>query len=88
MVDDPNADNLSILDGINNEGDIVGTYYDSHGYTDGFLALPALLDLPAAAFLAVVVSQLTVLAAARPTRSRSAASGRLIIERQPARPAG
>jgi hypothetical protein len=41
MVDDPNADNVSIINGINNEGDIVGSYEDSHGNTDGFLAFPA-----------------------------------------------
>ena len=41
MVDDPNADNVTIINGINNKGDIVGFYEDSHGNTDGFLAFPA-----------------------------------------------
>ena len=41
MVDDPNATGLSFIDDINNEGDIVGSYIDSHGDFDGFLAYPA-----------------------------------------------
>ena len=40
-IDDPNADNVSIINGINNEGDIVGFYEDSLGRFDGFLAYPA-----------------------------------------------
>ena len=41
MVDDPNADGISYIDGVNNEGDIVGAYIDSHADFDGFLAYPA-----------------------------------------------
>jgi hypothetical protein len=41
MVDDPNANNVTIINDINNKGDIVGFYEDSHGNTDGFLAFPA-----------------------------------------------
>ena len=41
MVADPNANNVTIINGINNKGDIVGFYEDSHGNTDGFLAFPA-----------------------------------------------
>jgi hypothetical protein len=41
MVDDPDSSGISVIDGINNEGDIVGSYFDSHGDTDGFLAFPA-----------------------------------------------
>ncbi len=41
MVDDPNAVAFSVIDGINNEGDIVGDYIDSHADFDGFLAYPA-----------------------------------------------
>jgi hypothetical protein len=41
MVDDPNADGITILYDINNKGDIVGSYIDSHDHTDGFLAYPA-----------------------------------------------
>ena len=41
MVDDPNASGVTVLFGINNEGDIVGYYDDSHGNTDGLLAFPA-----------------------------------------------
>jgi hypothetical protein len=40
MVDDPNADTVSIIGSVNNEGDIVGYYEDSHGF-HGFLAYPA-----------------------------------------------
>jgi hypothetical protein len=40
-IDDPNADAESFPIGINNEGDIVGSYLDSSGHTDGFLAYPA-----------------------------------------------
>jgi uncharacterized membrane protein len=40
-VDDPNADGESFLEGINNEGNVVGSYRDIKGNTDGFLAYPA-----------------------------------------------
>jgi hypothetical protein len=40
MVDDPNADGFSYIDDINNEGDIVGAYIDSHAHFDGFLGYP------------------------------------------------
>jgi hypothetical protein len=40
-VDDPNAVDFSEIDGINNEGDIVGLYVDSADRVDGFLAYPA-----------------------------------------------
>jgi hypothetical protein len=40
-VDDPDADGQSLPFAINNEGDIVGSYLDSKGNTDGFLAFPA-----------------------------------------------
>jgi hypothetical protein len=39
-VDDPNALDYSLIDGVNNAGDIVGSYEDSHGF-HGFLAYPA-----------------------------------------------
>jgi hypothetical protein len=40
MVDDPHAEGISVIDGINNEGDIVGFYLDAHADDDGFLAYP------------------------------------------------
>jgi hypothetical protein len=40
-VDDPNGIGTTTLNGINNEGDIVGFYVDSKGNTDGILAFPA-----------------------------------------------
>jgi hypothetical protein len=40
-VDDPHADGQSFLFAIDNEGDIVGSYLDPQGHTDGFLAYPA-----------------------------------------------
>jgi hypothetical protein len=40
-VDDPNGIGATTLNGINNEGDIVGFYVDSKGNTDGLLAFPA-----------------------------------------------
>ena len=40
MVDDPNTTDFTVLDSINNEGDIVGYYEDSHGF-HGLLAYPA-----------------------------------------------
>jgi hypothetical protein len=40
MVDDPNTSVFTILESINNEGDIVGLYGDTHGF-HGFLAFPA-----------------------------------------------
>jgi hypothetical protein len=40
MVDDPNASDYTVLSSINNEGDIVGYYADSHGL-HGLLAFPA-----------------------------------------------
>jgi hypothetical protein len=40
-VDDPNSDGSSVLDGINNGGDIVGYYENGSGGIGGFLAYPA-----------------------------------------------
>ena len=40
MVDDPNANGITILYDINNKGDIVGSYIDSQDHTDGLLAYP------------------------------------------------
>ena len=40
MVDDPSATDFTVLNSINNEGDIVGYYEDSHGF-HGLLAYPA-----------------------------------------------
>ncbi len=37
---DPNATGSTVVNGINNAGDVVGFYTDSHGNTDGFLAVP------------------------------------------------
>ena len=39
-VDDPNANGITILNAINNKGDIVGSYIDSNDHTDGLLAYP------------------------------------------------
>jgi hypothetical protein len=40
-VDDPNGVGTTFLNGINNEGDIVGFYTDAAGNTDGLVAFPA-----------------------------------------------
>jgi hypothetical protein len=39
-VSDPNGIGSTIINGVNNEGDLVGFYTDSAGNTDGLLALP------------------------------------------------
>jgi hypothetical protein len=39
-VDDPNGVGTTTLNGINNEGDLVGFYTDSAGNVDGLLAYP------------------------------------------------
>jgi hypothetical protein len=41
MFDDPNSNGITVLFGINDEGDIVGYYLDSHDHVDGLLAFPA-----------------------------------------------
>jgi probable HAF family extracellular repeat protein len=40
-VDDPNGIGSTVVNGINNAGDLVGFYTDSAGNTDGMLATPA-----------------------------------------------
>jgi hypothetical protein len=37
-VDDPNGIGTTLLNGINDKGDLVGFYTDAAGNTDGFLA--------------------------------------------------
>jgi hypothetical protein len=39
-VDDPHGIGTTTINGVNNEGDLVGFYVDSAGNTDGFLAAP------------------------------------------------
>jgi hypothetical protein len=39
-VDDPHGVGTTTINGVNNEGDLVGFYVDSAGNTDGFLAAP------------------------------------------------
>jgi hypothetical protein len=39
-ISDPNGVGATVLNGINNEGDLVGFYTDSAGNTDGLLAFP------------------------------------------------
>lgn len=39
-VNDPHGKGSTVLTGINNAGDIVGYYTDSHGNTNGLLAIP------------------------------------------------
>jgi hypothetical protein len=39
-VDDPEAFGTTVINGINNAGDLVGFYVDRHGATEGLLALP------------------------------------------------
>jgi len=39
-VNDPNGIGSTILSGVNNAGDLVGYYSDSHGNTNGLLAVP------------------------------------------------
>lgn len=41
MVDDPNSSGITVLFDINDEGDIVGYYDDSHDDINGLLAFPA-----------------------------------------------
>ncbi len=50
-LDDPHATapGGTTLNGINDLGQIVGFYVDSHGNTDGLLATPTLLGIPGAA---------------------------------------
>lgn len=40
-VDDPNGMNSTVINGVNDAGDLVGFYTDSAGNTDGFAAAPA-----------------------------------------------
>jgi hypothetical protein len=40
-VDDPNGIGTTIINGVNDKGDLVGFYTDTLGNTDGFLAQPA-----------------------------------------------
>ena len=40
-IDDPNGVGTTLLNGINDENDIVGFYTDPAGNTDGLLAYPA-----------------------------------------------
>jgi probable HAF family extracellular repeat protein len=40
-IDDPNGIGSTVVNGINNAGDLVGFYTDSAGNTDGMLAVPA-----------------------------------------------
>jgi hypothetical protein len=37
-VDDPNGTGTTVVNGVNNAGDLVGFYADANGFTDGFLA--------------------------------------------------
>jgi hypothetical protein len=37
-VDDPNGVNTTIINGINDKGQLVGFYVDANGNTDGFFA--------------------------------------------------
>jgi len=39
-VDDPQGMGATTINGVNNAGDLVGFYTDSHGNTDGFVATP------------------------------------------------
>ena len=39
-IDDPNGIGSTVVNGLNNAGDLVGFYTDSAGNTDGFLATP------------------------------------------------
>jgi hypothetical protein len=39
-VDDPHGMGTTLINGVNNAGDLVGFYTDSAGHTDGFLATP------------------------------------------------
>jgi hypothetical protein len=39
-VDDPNGIGTTTINGVNDEGDLVGFYVDSNGNTDGFAAAP------------------------------------------------
>jgi hypothetical protein len=39
-VNDPHGIGTTVINGVNNEGDLVGFYTDSHGNVDGMLALP------------------------------------------------
>ena len=43
-LDDPNAVGSTLLNGINNKGDIVGFYSDAAGNTHGLLATPGADD--------------------------------------------
>ena len=48
-LDDPNGVGTTTLNGINDLGQIVGLYVDSHGNTDGLLATPTLVGIPGSA---------------------------------------
>ena len=37
-IDDPNGIGTTVVNGINDKGDLVGFYVDAAGNTDGFLA--------------------------------------------------
>ena len=39
-IDDPNGIGSTVVNGINNAGDLVGFYTDAAGNTDGMLATP------------------------------------------------
>jgi hypothetical protein len=39
-VSDPHGKGTTLVNGVNNAGDLVGFYTGSHGFTDGFLAIP------------------------------------------------
>jgi hypothetical protein len=39
-VNDPNGVGSTVINGINNAGDLVGFYIDAQGNTDGMLATP------------------------------------------------
>jgi len=45
-LDDPHGIGTTTLNGINDLGQIVGFYVDSHGNTDGLLATPNLIGIP------------------------------------------
>jgi len=37
MIDDPNAAGMTVVNGLNDHGQLVGFYLDSAGNTDGML---------------------------------------------------
>ena len=40
-IDDPTADGVTVIEGIQNHHDLVGYYVDAAGHTNGFLAMPS-----------------------------------------------